>query len=93
MALALCACGSKGSDTIKGTYSMHVGGYDWGCATDKIILSLDYVLDAVAVEDFVVEVALQVTLISSRQRIKQIRFCGIFLAEAFLISEFFAVSA
>ena len=55
MALALCACGSKGSDTIKGTYSMHVGGYDWGCATDKIILSLDYALDAVAIEDFVVE--------------------------------------
>ena len=55
MALALCACGSKGSDTIKGTYSMHVGGYDWGCATDKVILSLDYALDAVAIEDFVVE--------------------------------------
>ena len=54
MALALCACGSKGSDTITGTYSMNVGGYDWGCGTDKVILTLDYVLDAVTAEDFAV---------------------------------------
>lgn len=55
MAFALCACGGpKGSDTITGTYSMHVGGYDWGCGTDKVIISLDYVVDAVAAEDFVV---------------------------------------
>lgn len=55
MALALCACGgTKGSDTITGTYSYHVGGYDWGCATEKVIISLDYVIDAVTAEDFVV---------------------------------------
>lgn len=56
MVFTLVACGgSKGSDTIKGTYSIYVEGFDWGCGTTKATLTLDYVLDAVKAEDFVVK--------------------------------------
>lgn len=56
MAFALTACGGseKGSDTITGTYAIHVDGFDWGCGTTKATLTLDYVLDKVKAEDFVV---------------------------------------
>ena len=55
MVIGLCACGgSKGSDTLTGTYSYHVDGFDWGCGTTKATISLDYVVDAVAATDFVV---------------------------------------
>lgn len=57
LALSLCAamtaCSSKsGSDTIKGTYSANITGEDWGCGVDKVIISLDYVLDSVTKDDF-----------------------------------------
>lgn len=32
---------------VHGTYSIHVGGYDWGCATDKVTLTLDKPIDHV----------------------------------------------
>lgn len=32
---------------ITGTYSIHVGGYDWGCATDKVTLTLNNPIDHV----------------------------------------------
>lgn len=54
MIATLCACGNKGTDTITGTYSYHVGGYDWGCGTDKAILTLDNPVDSVSVDDFTV---------------------------------------
>ncbi len=66
LALSLCAavtaCSSKsGSDTIKGTYSVNISGEDWGCGVDKVIISLDYVLDSVTKDDFVVTETKQVT--------------------------------
>ncbi len=54
MAFALVGCGEKGSDTITGTYSYHVGGFDWGPSSDKAVVALDFVVDAVKAEDFVV---------------------------------------
>lgn len=62
MALAVFGCASpKGSDTLKGTYSAHIEGYDWGCGTTKVIVSLDYVLDAASKEDFKVTETKQMT--------------------------------
>lgn len=54
MVLTLVACGAKGSDTITGTYGLYVDGFDWGCGTTKATLTLDYVIDAIKAEDFVV---------------------------------------
>lgn len=62
MAFAVWGCSSKkGSDTIKGTYSAHIEGFDWGCGTTKVIVTMDYVLDAVKAEDFKVTETKQVT--------------------------------
>lgn len=52
MLLCVSACTEKGSDTLKGTYAIYIGNYDWGCSTAKVIVSLDYPLDAVTEEDF-----------------------------------------
>ncbi|MGN1181663.1 MAG: hypothetical protein ACI4SR_01560 [Faecalibacillus sp.] len=37
---------------VKGTYSIHVGGYDWGCATDTVTLTLDHSIDNVNADTF-----------------------------------------
>lgn len=53
MLLCMSACtGKQGHDTLKGTYAIYIDGYDWGCGTSKVILSLDYPLDEVTPEDF-----------------------------------------
>ena len=49
-----CATVKKDTGSVKGTYSMHVGGYDWGCGTDSIILSLTNPVDAVTKDTFTV---------------------------------------
>ena len=38
---------ADGTVDIHGTYSIHVGGYDWGSATDKVTLTLDNPIDYV----------------------------------------------
>lgn len=60
MVLGLAACGSAssadtGSDTITGTYAMHIQGEDYGCGVDRIVLTLDYKLDAVDATTFTVK--------------------------------------
>lgn len=64
IALSLCAtvtaCSSNQNDTnttgdnttINGTYSVHIGGFDWGCGTSKAIVALDSELDSVSSTDF-----------------------------------------
>lgn len=76
MTFSLCACSSsnneeadstgsasaaEGSDTLTGTYSVHIGGYDWGCGTDKVIITLDNVLDAITADDLKVTETKQTT--------------------------------
>lgn len=51
LAVTLAACGSKGSDTIKGTYSIIVTGYDWGAGVNRAIISLDYEIDSIKKSD------------------------------------------
>ncbi len=53
LALGLVACSSNetGSDTITGTYSYYVGGYDWGAGVDKAVLSLDYKISEISADD------------------------------------------
>lgn len=62
-AMGLAACGaSSGSDggdasvekALSATYTINIGGYDWGAAVDKAILTLDAPIDAVSADDFVV---------------------------------------
>ena len=60
-ALAACSSGDTGSDTLTGTYSYDVTGYDWGCGVSSAIITLDYVVDEVAAEDFVVTETKQTT--------------------------------
>ena len=38
---------ADGTVDIHGTYSIHVGGYDWESATDKVTLTLDNPIDHV----------------------------------------------
>jgi predicted esterase len=68
--LTLAACNGNGdgssepasfTGTITGTYTMHVQGYDYGAGVDKITLTLDAPLDAVAPEDLVVSEHKQAT--------------------------------
>lgn len=40
---------------------MHIGGYDWGCGTSQVILSLDNVVDSVDKNDFIVTETKQAT--------------------------------
>lgn len=49
-----CATAENGACSVKGTYSMHVGGYDWGCGTDRIVLALTRPVDAVTKDTFTV---------------------------------------
>ncbi len=51
----------EGSDTITGTQSVYVTGYDWGCGTSKVVLTLDYPLDAVDAGTFAVTETKQTT--------------------------------
>lgn len=70
-ALALAACGnnagsdqpatSEGSDTVTGSLAIHITGLDYGPGVDKAILTLDYPLDAVTADTFVVEETKQAT--------------------------------
>ena len=52
--LAACSSSEKGSDTITGTYSYVVTGYDWGTGVNKAILSLDYKISEIAASDIAV---------------------------------------
>lgn len=58
MALGLVACSSgdteTGSDTITGTYSYMVTGYDWGAGVNKAVLTLDNKLSDISAEDLMV---------------------------------------
>ncbi len=40
------------SDALSGTYSYHVGGYDWGAGTDKVIVKLSKKIDSVDKDTF-----------------------------------------
>ena len=59
--LFACAPKEKGSSTIKGTYAIHVDGYDWGAGVSKATITLDYALDAVSEKDFIVQETKQAT--------------------------------
>ncbi len=68
MAFSLAACSSSddeettsGSDTVSGTYSIYVQGDDWGCGVSKAYITLDYVVDEVEADDFVVTETKQTT--------------------------------
>ncbi|MCD8027255.1 MAG: hypothetical protein LUF02_01010 [Erysipelotrichaceae bacterium] len=65
MVCVLAACSSSdeasGSDTLSGTYSIYVQGDDWGCGVSKAIVTLDYVVDEVSADDFVVTETKQTT--------------------------------
>lgn len=56
MALGLVACssGDTGSDTIEGTYSYQVTGYDWGSSVNKAVLTLDHKLSQIDAQDLTV---------------------------------------
>lgn len=67
MAMSLAACTqstpqtSSGTDTVKGTYTVEIRGFDWGCGTTQAIVTLDNALDSVKAEDFVVKETKQAT--------------------------------
>lgn len=61
MSIVLFGCSQKGSETLKGTYDIQIDGYDWGCGTSKVIISLDYQLDAISVDDLKVTETKQMT--------------------------------
>ena len=67
-AMGLAACGANGGGAaaggdkaLTGTYTIHVGGYDWGPGVDKAIITFDAPLDAVTATDFTVTETKQVT--------------------------------
>ena len=41
--------------SIEGFYSIEVNGYDWGCAVDKVIVTLNEKIDNIAIDSFEVE--------------------------------------
>lgn len=51
LVLVACASAEKGSSTITGTYIYVVTGYDWGASVNKAVLSLDFKLSEIDVED------------------------------------------
>ena len=53
---------------INGTYSIYVEGYDWGCATKQIIVSLDHEIDEVSTDTFKVVETTQETAIPLAQK-------------------------
>lgn len=69
MLLTLVACGSQtGSDTLTGSYRIHVSGYDWGAGVDSVMVTLDHVVDAVDPEDFVIQETKQATDFASENK-------------------------
>ena len=81
MALSLAACSADkpeepaaaGSDTVKGTYTVEITGFDWGCGTTKAIVTLDNPLDSAAAENFTVT------------ETKQATDCDIVIARSFFV--------
>ncbi len=61
LGLVACASGDTGSDTIDGTYSYQVTGYDWGAGVNKAVLSLDHKLTQIDAQDLKVVETKQVT--------------------------------
>lgn len=53
-----CAGGStsqsKGADTLTGSYTMEITGYDWGAGTSRVTITLDHPLDSVDENSFTV---------------------------------------
>lgn len=49
------------ADTLTGTYSYHVGGYDWGAAVDTVIVDFDETLDELPSDAFIISETKQVT--------------------------------
>lgn len=59
---SLVGCSSANtSDEVKGTYSIHVKGYDWGCGVDKVVMKLSNDISDIDKEDFNVIEHKQVT--------------------------------
>lgn len=46
---------------LKGTYSIQINSFDWGCGVTKVIISFDQMIDQVAQNDFIVKETKQVT--------------------------------
>ncbi|MBR3349478.1 MAG: hypothetical protein IKG55_05310 [Solobacterium sp.] len=69
MTFTLAACSSAapkeeepaGTDTVKGTYTVEIRGFDWGCGTVRAIVTLDQALDGAKAEDFTVKETKQAT--------------------------------
>ncbi len=66
--VALAACSSDTdsgttatSTSIAGTYAYHVGNYDFGAATDKLIVTLDAEVDSASADNFAVTETMQTT--------------------------------
>ena len=36
---------------LKGKYTIHINGYDWGCCSDSVLICFDEVIDSVSKED------------------------------------------
>ncbi|MCF0246125.1 MAG: hypothetical protein HUJ55_04805 [Ileibacterium sp.] len=59
LAAALAACSSsssssEGTDGLNGTYTYHIGGYDWGAGVDKVTVTFDSAVDEVSPDMFTV---------------------------------------
>lgn len=65
MLSSLYGCGSNSSvdasDSIQGTYSYHVSGFDWGACVSSITLNLNKKVNNVSVDDFIVSETEQTT--------------------------------
>lgn len=61
MIFVFTACASSDNKTVKGTYSVYIEAYDWGCGTSKAILKLDQTLDKVSADVFKVTETKQAT--------------------------------
>ncbi|MDD3027828.1 MAG: hypothetical protein PHI41_07280 [Erysipelotrichaceae bacterium] len=61
LGLVACSSGDTGSDTIAGTYSYQVTGYDWGAGVNKAVLALDHKLTQIDAQDLNVVETKQVT--------------------------------
>ena len=63
MVIGLIACQSFQADSTSaaGTYSYHVGGYDWGVGVDKVLLSLDSRIGGISADDLKVTEIKQAT--------------------------------
>ena len=61
LGMAACSSGTKTSDTIKATYNAYTTGYDWGCGTNKVTLTLNAEVNEVDASNFTVKETKQVT--------------------------------